>query len=271
MLQPDQDPARWDRHVSGYETVFEPLTDAFNHAALRMLAPLAGLDLIDVAAGTGGAALAAAAGGARVVAVDGAPAMVARIAARAAAHAHGTNVVARLADATSLPFPPATFDAALSSFGIVLLPDPARGMAELHRALRPGGRAAIVTWTEPHRYEAANRLRDAVTAVRGAPPPLGDLPAQLRFTDPDRLHALLTDAGFTAVRIERVEASLQARSAAFLAGALGFAPGMAAMLDGLGRDRDAVLHRFQAALEDAQGLGAVTLGAVAHVAVAVRP
>lgn len=271
MIQPDQDPARWDQHVAAYESVFEPLTDAFNHAALGLLAPLGGVDLIDVAAGAGGAALAAAAQGARVVAVDGSPAMVARIAARAALQAAEGRPEARLADAAALPFPGASFGAALSSFGVVLLPDPGRGMAELRRVLRPGGRVAVVTWTEPHRYEAASRLRDAVAAVRGAPPPLGDLPAQLRFTDPDRLRALLADAGFTSVRVERVEAALQAPSAAVLAGSLGFAPGMAAMLDSLGRDRDAVLHRFRAALEDAQGTGAVTLGAVAHVAVAVRP
>lgn len=271
MIQPDQDPARWDRHVDAYENVFEPLTDAFNHAALGLLAPLGGVDLIDVGAGAGGAALAAAAQGARVVAVDASPAMVARIAARAALHTEGARIEARLADAAALPFPDASFGAALSSFGVVLLPDPGRGVAELRRVLRPGGRVAVVTWTEPHRYEAAARLREAVTAVRGAPPPLGDMPAQLRFTDPDRLRALLAEAGFGAIQVERVEAALRAPSAAILAGSLGFAPGMAAMLDLLGPDRGAVLQHFQQALQADQGMGAVTLGAVAHIAVAVRP
>ena len=271
MTQPDQDTARWDRHVDDYERVFEPLTNAFNARALDLLAPLDGVDLLDVAAGAGGAALAAAGQGARVVAVDASPAMVARIAARAASQIDQGRVEAWLADASALPFPAASFGAALSSFGVVLMPDPGRGMAELRRVLRAGGRVVIVTWTEPHRYEAAARLRDAVTAVRGAPPPLGDLPAQLRFTDPDRLRALLADAGFTSIRVERVEAALHAPSAASLAGSLGFAPGMAALLASLGQDRDPVLRRFQVALEDAQGMGAVTLGAVAHIAVAVRP
>ena len=301
MTQPDQDAARWDAHVDLYESVFEPLTDAFNRRALDLLGPLDGVDLVDVAAGAGGAALAAAARGARVAAVDAAPAMVARIAARAALHGaagHGAaghasaghplgghvlggdtsggsvaggRIEARVADAAALPFPAASFGAALSSFGVVLLPDPGRGVAELHRVLCPGGRVAVVTWTEPHRYEAATRLRDAVTAVRGAPPPFGDLPAQLRFTDPDRLRALLADAGFASVRVDRVEAALHAPSARALAASLGFAPGMAAMLDALGPDRDAVLHRFQAVLEAEQGMGAVALGAVAHIAVAVRP
>jgi len=266
MIQPDQDTARWDAHMAAYERVFEPLTDAFNCAALDLLAPLDCVDLIDVAAGAGGAALAAAARGAQVVAVDGSAAMVARVNARGAG-----RVTARLADAAALPIPDGMFGAALSSFGVVLLPDPARGMAELHRVLRPGGRVAVVTWTEPHRYEVVSRLRDAVTAVCGVAPPMGELPAQLRFTDPDRLRALLADVGFVSIRIERVEAALHAASAADLAGSLGFAPGMTATLDALGADRDAVLRRFAGTLEADQGAGAVTLGAVAHIAVAVRP
>jgi len=100
---------------------------------------------------------------------------------------------------------------------------------------------------------------------------MGELPAQLRFIDPDLLRALMADAGFAAVTVERVEASLHAPSAAALAGSLGFAPGMVAILDALGRDRDAVLRRFQSTLKADQGADPVALGAVAHIAVALRP
>ncbi len=265
MLQPDQDATRWDAHSAAYERMFEPLTDGFAHTALDRLGNLDQADFIDVAAGTGGAALAAAARGARVTAIDASTAMIARIAARA------SGIEARVADAAALPYPDGAFGAALSSFGIVLLPNPARGMAELHRVLRPGARVAIVTWTEPHRYELASRLRDAVIAVRGAPPAMAELPAQLRFTDPARLAALLTDAGFASIAVERAEASLQAASAASLAGSLDFAPGMTAMLDSLGPDRPAILQSFADTLTADQGTGAVTLGAVAHIAIGQRP
>lgn len=49
-----------------------------------------------------------------------------------------------------------------------------------------------------------------------------------------------------------------------------FAPGMAAMLDGLGHDRSAGLEAFVAELERDQGLGAIKLGTVAHMALAEK-
>ena len=267
-LQPDQQPARWDAHAAAYEQVFEPLTDAFATRALELLGPLAGLTLLDVAAGAGGAALLAARQGAHVTAVDASPAMAARIAARAAQT--GLAVTAAVGDGMALELPDGAFDRALSCFGIVLFPDPARGMAELYRVLRPCGRAAIVTWTQPHRYELAARLRAAAVAVCGAAPP-GELPAQLRFTDPGLLSLLLSGAGFHSVGVETVGAALHAPSAGELAASLAFAPGMAAMLDALGGSRQAVLDAFTAQLLVDRHTGGVSLGAVAHMAVGVRP
>ncbi len=267
-MQPDQDPTRWDAFVAGYERVFEPLTNAFAAQALAALAPLGGMDLLDLGAGTGGAALLAAQAGACVTAVDGSPAMVARIAARIAARTAGLAVTALQQDGMALDMH-AQFDRALSCFGVVLFPDPARGMAALHRALRPGGRAAVVTWTEPHRYALAARLREATIATMGEPP-AGELPAQLRFTDPAIFASLLEQAGFADIHVERLEATLHHPSAAGLAASLAFAPGMTATLDALGPHRPAVLHAFTAALERDFGQGPVSLGAVAHVAVGRR-
>lgn len=268
-LQPDQDISRWDRHAAAYEAVFEGLTDSFAARALDLLEPLRGARLLDLGAGAGGAGLQAAARGAHVTAFDAAPAMVARIRARA-----GTSAIeAELVDARRpLPRPDASFDTALSCFGVVLLPDPVPALRELRRVLRPGGRLAVVTWTEPGRYELAVRLAAAVTSVSGPPPtisPPGPLPAQLRYAEPAALAALLEAGGFRVATIERVEASLHASSARALAAALDFAPGMAALLAGLGPRRPAVEAAFAAALEADRGQGKVALGAVAQIGLAV--
>src|SRR3954471_6580889 len=82
-LQPDQQPTRWDNHVSLYEAVFEPLTNAFAARALDALGVGPGLFCLDVGAGSGGAALLAARRGASVLAIDASPRMAQRMAARA--------------------------------------------------------------------------------------------------------------------------------------------------------------------------------------------
>lgn len=268
LLQPDQDPARWNRHVAAYERVFEPLTNGFAAQALSLLEPLRGAQLLDVGAGAGGAALAAASRGALVTAVDASPAMVARLCERAGDAKQ--EIVASVQDGMALAFADETFDAALSNMGLMLFIDPARGAAELRRVLRPDGCVAIVTWTEPDRFELASRLRDAIAAVRG-PGPAGAPPAQLRFTDPDKLRSLLDGAGFAAIGIERIQSTLDAADARTLAGSLGFAPGMASLLEGLGADRAPVLDAFASRLRADQGEGPVALEAVAHVAHARRP
>ena len=265
-LQPDQDTSRWDSHAGAYEIVFEGLTNSFAVRALDLLEPLAGARLIDLAAGAGGAAIQAAARGAHVRAFDASNAMVTRIRARTSTEL----IIAEQADARKkLPCADGSFDAALSCFGVVLLPDPVPALRELARVLRPGGRLAVVTWTEPGRYELAVRLWAAVEKVRGAPPPPPPTPpAQLRYADPEALVALLREGGFAVRAIERVEAFLHASSARALADTLDFAPGMGALMASLGADRGAVEQEFAAALEAEQGLGPVALRAIAHIAIA---
>lgn len=270
--QPDQDPALWDRHVAAYEAVFEPLTDAFAARALDALEPLKGARLLDVCAGTGGAALLAAARGAAVNAVDGSLRMAARIRERAG----GRQIFPRVADAAALDLSPNRYDAALSCFGIVLLPDPVPALRAVRSALVPGGRLAFVTWTEPHLYELASRIGAALATVRPpAPPPPehvppGPIPAQLRYAEPAALAALMAAGGFPDASITRLEAKLEAPSARELSRGLAFAPGLDALMAGLGADRAAVEAEFARALEADQGVGPVSLGAVAHVAIARR-
>ena len=270
-LQPDQQPAQWDDHVAVYEAVFEPLTDMFAAHALDRLGPRPGDRLIDVGAGSGGAALLAAARGADVLAVDASQEMVARIVMRAGTGpaARGRVQAARM-DGMALALPDAVFDAAISVFGVILFPDAGLGMREIARVLKPGGRLAVVTWTETEKYELAVRLMDAIAAVRGPLPPPASLPAQLRFRDEAALRALVQAGGMAVDAVARFEEWWRLPSARWIADHIAFAPGMAAMVGSLGTDRTPILDAFVAKLERDQGRGEVRLSAVAHIAIAKK-
>jgi SAM-dependent methyltransferase len=166
-LQPDQQPGRWDDHVAVYEQVFEPLSAAFATRAFECLDLRPGARLIDVGAGAGAAALMAASRGAEVLAIDASPAMAARIAARAKNAAMADRVHACVMDGMALGLPDASFDTAISVFGVILFPDAPEGMREIARVMKPGGRVVVVTWAETKRYELAARLLAAIATVRG--------------------------------------------------------------------------------------------------------
>lgn len=264
-LQPDQTPHRWDDHVLVYEAAFEPFTLQFARKAITTLGLTAGASVLDVGAGSGGAALAMAEQGLRVTAIDASPRMVERLLARVAER--NLPVDARPMDGQALQLDDATFDAALSVLGVILFPDAERGLAEMRRVVRPGGRVSVVTWTEPQNYELAAELRAAVQAVCPEQPP-APLPAQLRYREEEDFRALFEAAGLTEPEIVTMTAHLEAASARWLAEHIAFAPGMAAMMAGLGERAPAVVERLVGNLEARQGTGPVRLSGVAFIGTA---
>jgi ubiquinone/menaquinone biosynthesis C-methylase UbiE len=105
----------------------------------------AGQKVLDVAAGNGNAALAAARRWCDVVATDYVPALLERARARAAADRFDIDF--READAEALPFADGSFDAVMSTFGVMFTPDQERAAAELLRVCRRGGRIGLANWT----------------------------------------------------------------------------------------------------------------------------
>ena len=101
--------------------------------------------VLDVAAGNGNATLAAARRGCRVTSTDYVPALLDLGAERA--RAERLNVKFQVADAESLPYDNASFDAVLSTFGVMFSPDHKRAAGELARVCRPGGRIGLANWT----------------------------------------------------------------------------------------------------------------------------
>jgi len=101
--------------------------------------------VLDVAAGNGNATLAAARRGCLVVSTDYVGALLERGAERAAAER--LHVEFHEADAEALPFEDGSFDAVVSTFGVMFAPDHAKSAAELLRVCRRGGRIGLANWT----------------------------------------------------------------------------------------------------------------------------
>jgi SAM-dependent methyltransferase len=104
-----------------------------------------GMDVLDVATGTGNAAIVAAARGARVVGLDLTPELFE--AARERAAAAGVEVEWIEGDAEELPFDGAAFDRVLSSIGVQFVPRHEVVARELARVCRPGGLIVLGNWT----------------------------------------------------------------------------------------------------------------------------
>jgi ubiquinone/menaquinone biosynthesis C-methylase UbiE len=104
-----------------------------------------GQRLLDVAAGNGNASLAAARRWCDVVATDYVPALLERARERAAAER--LDIEFREADAEALPFADGSFDAVVSTFGVMFTPDQARAAAEMVRVCKRGGRIGLANWT----------------------------------------------------------------------------------------------------------------------------
>jgi SAM-dependent methyltransferase len=122
--------------------------------------------VLDVAAGNGNATLAAARRGCRVTSTDYVPALLQRGAERA--RAEGLEVQFQAADAEALPFADASFDAVLSTFGVMFSPDHAKAASELARVCRPGGHIGLANWTPSGFIGQLFK-----TLGRHAPPPAG--------------------------------------------------------------------------------------------------
>jgi SAM-dependent methyltransferase len=125
-----------------------------------------GSKVLDVAAGNGNATLAAARRECDVVSTDYVPALLERARARAAAD--GLDVRFEEADAENLPYPDASFDAVLSTFGVMFTANQERAAAEMARVCREGGRIGLANWT-PESF-VGGLFKTIATHV---PPPAG--------------------------------------------------------------------------------------------------
>lgn len=141
--------------------------------------------VLDVAAGNGNATLAAARRGCKVTSTDYVPELLQRGEERA--RAERLQVVFQTADVEALPFDTGSFDAVLSTFGVMFAPDQAQAAKELARVCRSGGRIGLANWT-PQGFVG----QMFKTLGRHMPPPAGALPPS-RWGDEAQLRELFSE------------------------------------------------------------------------------
>ncbi|MGB7217374.1 MAG: methyltransferase domain-containing protein [Vicinamibacterales bacterium] len=146
----------------------------------------AGERVLDVAAGNGNATLAAARRFASVTSTDYVPALLER--GRRRADAEGFDVTFEVADAEALPFPEASFDVVLSTFGVMFAPDHDQAARELMRVCRPGGRIGLACWTP------TGFLGQLFRVVAGHVPPIPGVRSPLLWGTDAHIQNLFTGA-----------------------------------------------------------------------------
>ena len=205
-ITPEQEATRsaWDSIAAGYDEFATSTNMALAEDALRRVGLRPDMRFLDVAAGAGALSIPAARIGAQVLSTDISPAMLERLTMRA--QAEGLNVESRVMDGHLLAIEDDTFDISGSQFGVMLFPDLPRGLRELVRVTKPGGRVLMVAFGPPTEVEFLGFFLGAMRAVipgfSGLPMDPPPLPFQV--ADPEVLRQRMTEAGLRDVRIERV-------------------------------------------------------------------
>jgi demethylmenaquinone methyltransferase/2-methoxy-6-polyprenyl-1,4-benzoquinol methylase len=208
-LEEGQVRAMFDRIARVYDLMNSVMTAGLHHRWRERAADLAAVGpgdrALDVASGTGDLAveLARRVGPTgSVVGSDFSEAMLERAREKSAA------VTWEWANALELPYPDDGFDAATVGFGARNFSDLDRGLSELTRVVRPGGRVVILEITTPQRPPLStffsvwfDRIVPGLGRLAGDPDAYAYLPSSVkRFPEPERLAARMAGAGLIDVR-----------------------------------------------------------------------
>lgn len=204
--------AAWDRIATGYDRVVTATHLWLGSEGLRRAGLRRGMRFLDVAAGSGALSIPAARLGAQVLATDQSAAMLRLLGERA--RREGLEVDTRVMDGHALALEDNSFDMAGSQFGVMLFPDMPKGIRELARVVKPGGRVLMSVFGDPRRVEFFAFFLRAIQSVRAdfSGPPMDPPPLPFQLQDPGRLRNELAAAGLHAIKVETITETMEFRT-----------------------------------------------------------
>ena len=194
----------WNRVAGAWEKwdrLFEEQAGYLNHRLVADARLRQGHAVLDLGSGTGYPAILAAqtvGTSGSVTGIDLAGDMLA-VAQRKAKRLGLLNVTFRTGDATTLPFETASFDAVISRFCLMFLPDVPKASTEIARVLKPNRWFAVMVWTSPERNPRIGLSMAAMMQVFDLPPPDPTAPGIFRLAKSGELAGMLQEAGLVDI------------------------------------------------------------------------
>lgn len=203
----------WNSIATGYDTFVTPTHMWLGNEALRRVGLGSDMRFLDVACGTGALSIPAAQLGAQVLSTDLSPTMIERVVARAQKEGL-SNLEARVMDGHALDLEDDTFDVSGSQYGVMLFPDLPRGVREMARVTKPGGRVVMVVYGPPMEVEFLgffiSAMQSVVPGFTG--PPMDPPPLPFQMADPNKLKQEMASARLNGVTVETVTEKLEFQS-----------------------------------------------------------
>jgi ubiquinone/menaquinone biosynthesis C-methylase UbiE len=172
--------------------------------------------ILDIATGIGEPAVTAAKRvkpNGRVIATDISPQMIAIAKSRAKSLGLDGVMEFREGDAENLDLAKSSFDAVLSRWGLMFLPNLPRALASFKQYLVPGGRLAAAVWSTPSKVPLLDLPISSIRKQINAPAPPPGTPGPFCLADADALRKLFQQTGFEEIRVQTLNTTFTFDSA----------------------------------------------------------
>lgn len=198
----------WDNAAAGWQAWWENIergAQKVSDKLVEMAEIKPGDKVLDIATGIGEPAVTAAKRvkpNGKVVATDISPQMIAIAKSRAKSLGLDSIMEFREGDAERLNLPESSFNAVLSRWGLMFLPNISATLTEIRKLLVPGGRLAAAVWSTPAKVPFLDLAFSTVRKQINAPPPPPGTLGPFSLADPELLKRSFTQAGFKDVQVE---------------------------------------------------------------------